>query len=200
MIKDTDLINVRNRNGGATGYEIPDQNIRRSWNYGETKKIPFGELRAFSYLPGGLFALNNLLVVENKEAIDLLNMEVEPEYFYTEDDIRRLLTTGSIDEFADFLDFAPEGAIDIAKNIAVKEQIPDVRKRDMLGKKTGLNINNAIMVNEVMDAEDENPKEEEAPKRRVSLDIKKDEATAEKKERRMAPPADKYKVVSTEKK
>ena len=137
-------------------------------------------------------------MVENKEALDLLNMEVEPEYFYTEDDIKKLLFEGSIDEFADFLDFAPEGAIDIAKNIAVKEQIPDVRKRDMLSKKTGLNINNAIMVNEVMDAEDELV-EEEVPKRRVSLDIKKEEK-AETKERRVTAPVDKYKVVSTEKK
>ena len=45
--------------------------------------------------------------------------------------------------------------IDIAKDIAVKEEIPDVRKRDMLSEKTGLNINNAIMVNKVMNAEDE---------------------------------------------
>ena len=196
MIKDTDLISVRNRNGGSTGYVIPDKNIRRSWNYGETKKIPFEELRAFSYLPGGLFALNNLLVVENKEAIDLLNMEVEPEYFYNEDDIKKILLSGSIDEFADFLDFAPEGAIEIAKNIAIKEQIPDVRKRDMLSKKTGLNINNAIMVNEVMNADEEEKPAEEAPKRRVQAEEKKSET----KERRVAPPADKYKVVIPEKK
>ena len=188
MIKDTDLIDVRNRNGGATGYTIPDQNIKRSWNYGETKKIPFGELKAFSYLPGGLFALNNLLVVENREALDLLNMEVEPEYFYTEDDIKKLLLEGSIDEFADFLDFAPEGAIEIAKNIAVKEQIPDVRKRDMLSKKTGLNINNAIMVNEVIDG-DEETVEDDTPKRRVPV---KEEKAATGERRTAAP---KYKVV-----
>ena len=168
MIKDTDLISVRNRNNGATGYFIPDRNIRRSWEYGETKKIPFEELKAFSYMSGGLFALNNLLVVEDKDALELLNMEVEPEYYYTENDIRELLFEGSIDAFADFLDFAPEGAIEIAKNLAVKEQIPDVRKRDMLGKKTGLNINNAIMVNEIMNDDAEETKEE-APKRRVAI-------------------------------
>ena len=192
MIEDKTLISVRNRNMGDTGYVIPDQNIKRSWAYGESKKIPFEELRAFSYLPGGLFALNNLLVVENEEALKLLNMEVEPEYFYTDEDIKRILLTGSVDEFADFLDFAPEGAIEIAKNIAVVEKIPDVRKRDMLSKKTGLNINNAIMVNEIMDAEDEK-KEEEAPKRRVKLEDKKTETGT--KERRTAAPN--YKVVSS---
>lgn len=195
MIQDNTLINVRNRNSGMTGYVIPDQNIKRSWSYNETKKIPFAELRSFSYMPGGLYALNNLLVVENKEALDLLNMEVEPEYFYTEDDIKKLLAIGSIDEFADFLDFAPEGAIEIAKNIAIADKVPDVRKRDMLSKKTGLNINNAIMVNEIMDAEEEK-KEEEVPKRRVT---KPEEKKVESgvKERRAAAPE--YKVVSSTK-
>lgn len=190
MIKDTDLIEVRNRNLGSTGYSIPERNLHRSWGAGETKKIPFEELRTFSYLPGGVYALKNLFVIENQEALDLLlNEEVEPEYYYNEADIKKLLLEGSIDEFADFLDFAPDGAIDIAKDIAVKEQIPDVRKRDMLSKKTGLNINNAIMVNEVMDAEDDNTDAEAPKQRRVQKEEPKDTP-----KRKAAAPA--YKVVS----
>ena len=193
MLKDTDLISVRNRNNGTTGYVIPDRNIRRTWEVNETKNIPFEELRSFSYLPGGLYALNNLLVVENEEALKALNMTVEPEYFYTEDQVRRVLFEGTIDEFADFLDFAPDGAIDIAKDMAIKEEIPDNRKREMLSKKTGLNINNAIMVNKVM-AEDDEPAEAEAPKqRRVQPEESKEETPA----RRTAAPA--YKVVATKK-
>ena len=84
----------------------------------------------------------------------------------------------------------PEGALEIAKDIAVKEEIPDVNKRKMLSEKVGLNINNAIMVNHVM--EEEESKEEESPKqRRVQL---KDDAPAESKRRAAAP---KYNVVST---
>ena len=182
------LISVRNRNNGTTGYTIPDRNIVRSWQINETKKIPFEELRSFSYMPGGLFCLNNLLVVEDKAALEALNMNVEPEYFYTEDDIRKLLFTGTIDEFADFIDFAPEGALNMAKDIAVKEEIPDVRKRDMLSKKIGLNINNAIMINKIMDEEET---EVEAPKERR---VKKEEAPAaeEAPKRRTTP---QYKVV-----
>ena len=48
-------------------------------------------------------------------------MEVEPEYNYTEEDIRNLLLNGTLDQLKDFLDFAPTGAIEIAKNIAVEE-------------------------------------------------------------------------------
>ena len=191
MIKDTDLIEVRNRNLGSTGYSIPEKNLHRSWGVGETKKVPFEELRTFSYMPGGIYALKNLFVIENKEALDLLlNEEVEPEYFYNEADIRKLLFEGSVDAFADFLDFAPDGAIEIAKDIAVKEEIPDVRKREMLTEKTGLNINNAIMVNKVMDAEDDENADEVTPKQR-RVQVKE---TKEAPKRKTTPPV--YKVVS----
>lgn len=180
MIKDTDLIQVRNRNNGSTGYTLEDGNFHREFSLNETKKVPFSELKQLQYAPGGQYILNNYLVIENKEALDLLNMAVEPEYFYDEASITEILFNGSIDAFADFLDFAPKGAIEIAKNIAIKEQIPDVRKRDMLSKKTGLNINNAIMVNQIMDAEDEKV-EEEGPKRRVPVEEKTETETKERR-------------------
>lgn len=188
MIKDTDLIQVRNRNNGTTGYTL-DGNFHRDFSPRETKKVPFSELRQLQYAPGGQYILSNYLVIENKEALDLLNMEVEPEYFYTEETVKDMLFNGSIDAFADFLDFAPKGALEIAKRIAVDEKIPDVRKRDMLSEKTGLNITNAIMVNEVMDAEDE--KKEEAPKQRR---VKTEESKPEVKGRRVEAPAQKIVV------
>ena len=181
-IADNELIQVRNRNIGSTGYTL-DGNFHREFAPKEIKRIPYSELKQLSYAAGGQYILDNYLVIEDKEVIELLNMEVEPEYFYTEDKVRELLFTGSVDAFADFLDFAPEGAIQLAKKIAIEEQIPDVRKRDMLSKKTGLNINNAIMVNEVMDAEDEEEKED-APKRRVPIKEEKIE-TEEKPARRI---------------
>ena len=193
MIKDTDLIVVRNRNRGTTGYTL-DNNFHREFNYGESKKIPFEELKRLQYAPGGMKILNDCLVIENQEALDLLNMKVEPEYFYTPDKIEDLLFKGTYDEFADFLDFAPEGAIEIAKTIAVEKEMPDMKKREMLGEKTGVNINNAIMVNRVMN--DETEKQEEKKERRVKVaeDVSEDVA---KPERRVAAP--KYNVVSTKK-
>lgn len=187
-IKDNDLIVVRNRNRGETGFVIDGEWTNFAVN--EVKKLPYHTLKSLTYIPGGQYILDNYLVVENEEALDLLNMKVEPEYFYTDEEIRKLLFNGSVDEFADFLDFAPKGAIEIAKNIAVKEQIPDVRKRDMLSEKTGLNINNAIMVNTIMDTDVEQPQEEKK-ERRVA--VKKETPTR----RADAPEVDsKYKVVS----
>lgn len=190
MIKDDTMVVVRNRDRGAVGYTL-DNNFHRNFEPNESKKVPYSELAALQYAPGGAYILEHFLVVEDKTALEALNMTVEPEYFYTEADVRKiLLEPNNMDEFMDFIDFAPEGAIDIAKDIAVKEQIPDVRKREALSKKTGLNINNAIMVNQVMN---ESEGEAEAPKERR---VKKDAETvtsevASKPERRVPQ----YKVV-----
>jgi len=181
-IADDELIQIRNRNVGSTGYTL-DGNFHREFAPGEIKKVPYSELKQLSYAAGGDYILRNYLVIEDREVIEYLNMEVEPEYFYTENKVRELLFTGSVDAFADFLDFAPEGAIQLAKRIAIEEQIPDVRKRDLLSKRTGLNINNAIMVNEVMNEEEEEVKQE-APKRRVPIEDDKTE-TKEKPARRI---------------
>lgn len=158
------LVSVRNRNNGFTGYTLPDRNLWRNFAPGETKRVPFEELQQLQYQPGGNVILKNLLVIESQEALDALDMTVEPEYHYTENDIRNLLLNGTVDQLKDFLDFAPEGAIEICKEIAVKEEIPDVRKRDAITEATGLNINNAINVNHIMDEGDS--KEEPAKKER----------------------------------
>ena len=190
---DKTLILVRNRNNGFTGYEIKDRGIWRNFAPGETKKIELEELKQLQYQPGGDYTLKNLLVVENKEALELLNMEVEPEYNYTEDDIRNLLLDGSLDQLKDFLDFAPAGAIEIAKTIAVKEEIPDIRKRDIISKATDFNINH------IMAEEAEKEKENEEAKKGRRTEIPKVE-TEGKRERRTAIPETKpatpnYKVV-----
>ena len=163
---DKTLIPVRNRNNGNTGYTIPDRGLWRNFTPGETKKIELEELRQLQYQPGGEYILNNLLVIENEEALALLNMKVEPEYNYTEDDIRNLLFNGSLDQLKDFLDFAPQGAIDIAREIAVKEEIPDIRKRDAISIATGFNINNAINVNHALKEEEDGEQKVETKRQR----------------------------------
>ena len=188
MIKDDTLIQVRNRARGSGGYTL-DSGVKRNFEYGEVKKVPFQELRELSYSQGGQYILKNYLVVENEEALELLNMKVEPEYFYDQASIRELLFNKGIDEFADFLDFAPKGAIDMACDMAVKEEVPDTRKREMLSKKTGLNIDTAIQVNNMFKEEEEEAEEPVVKQRRVQST----ETKATTGGRRAAAP--KYKVV-----
>ena len=169
---ETILVEVRNRDSGNVGYSIKDLGIWRNFAPGETKKVPLDELKALQYAPGGEFTLKHLLMVKDKDALSALNIETEPEYFYTEVEIKELLTKGTLDELKDCLDFAPQGVIEIIKKMAVDMQLPDTEKREAIFKATGFNINNAIIVNKVMD--------EPA-----------DEVQEEKKTRRVAPAAEK---------
>ena len=171
------MIEVRNRDAGSVGYIIPDQGIRRTFSPGESKKIALEELQALKYVPGGEFTLKHLLMVNDKDALSALNMETEPEYFYTEKEVKELLTTGTLDQLKDCLDFAPEGVIDLIKKIAVDIKLPDTLKREAIEKKTGFSINNAIMVNQVMDAEEE-VKEEPKTARRAAPITTGEEKTA----------------------
>ena len=93
MLEDKTILKVSNRDNGSVGYTIPDLgNLHRTFQPGETKEVTMGELRKLSYLPGGLNILKNLLIVDNKEAVEELIGEVEPEYYYTEEDVKKLIT------------------------------------------------------------------------------------------------------------
>lgn len=168
MIKDDTLINVRNRNNGTTGYTLADgAKETRLWAENEVKKITFAELKRVSYLPGGAELLRDYLVIEDPAAIEALNVGIDiqeqPEYLYTENEIRDLLFNGSLDELKDFLDFSPDGGIEIAKQIAVNEELPDMRKRKIISEATGFNINTAIEINDMM--KDNGVAEDAAPKK-----------------------------------
>jgi hypothetical protein len=160
MLKDTDLIEVINRSSGGVGYEIPDSNgLIRTFQKREKKKIPFEEIRKLLYQVGGEYIFTNLLVIKNEEAVkELFSTRPEPEYYYTEVEVRTLLETGTLDQLLDCLDFAPEGVIDIIKDVAVKIKLNDVSKRDAILAKTGFNVSKAIEINEETDVEEASEK------------------------------------------
>lgn len=54
MIAPDTIYAVKNRSSSMVGYVVPEMNIRREFQPGETKKIAFKELEALSYQPGGL--------------------------------------------------------------------------------------------------------------------------------------------------
>jgi hypothetical protein len=51
-----------------------------------------------------------------------------------------------LDRLEDLLNFAPTGVIELAKDLAVNLQIPDTRKRALISKKTGFNVDKAIEI------------------------------------------------------
>lgn len=167
MLNKNTRIKVKNRSTGPVVYTLPDMNnLHRKFYAGEVKDLPFEELQKLSYKPGGMYILENYLIIENKEAIDELLGKVELEYNYNENEIKDLLTKGSLDELLDCLDFAPAGVIDLLKKIAVEIEISDLRKRQAIFDKTGLNITKAI---EIKDAnKEETTAEAPATGRRVA--------------------------------
>lgn len=148
MLNKNTKLKIKNRNNGIVVYTLPDMNnVRRKFYPGETKEVTFEELQKLSYQPGGMYLLENYLVIDNEEARAALIGEVELEYTYTEEDVKNLLLNGSLDELLDCLDFAPIGVIGLVKDLAVKLEINDLSKRNAILEKTGLDITKAIEIN-----------------------------------------------------
>jgi hypothetical protein len=191
-MSDTKLITVTNRDSGHVGYTISERGIHRTFAARETKQIPLEELKQLQWVPGGEYILKHLLIVNDRDALSALNMEVEPEYFYTEDDIKKILSPeGTLDQLRDFLDYSPEGGKELIKKLAVEMELPDTRKRKIISEATGFSIDNAINVNAILNAEDAQSEEEEklARGQRRATPIKESAAPT----RRTTP---QYKVVT----
>lgn len=186
------MYNVKNRSAGVATYKIPEMGIRRTFSPGEVKKISAEELEKLTYRPGGMALLANFLQIMEPEAIAKVGLNPQPEYFMSEQDIVKMMTTGSLDEFLDCLDFAPPGVIDLVKKLSVSLPLGDINKRKALKEKTGFDCDAALKhVMEEKEDEGENTILKTGERR-----VKKDEQPATP-ERRTAP---KYNVVSSDKK
>ena len=132
MITQETMYNVKNRSSSMVVYRIPETNLRREFAPGETKRIPFGELEKLTYQPGGRELLENFLQILEEEVTTNLNVHRELEYDMSEEQVRDLLLTGSVDAFLDALDFAPIGVIDLIKSMAVALPLTNLQKRNDL--------------------------------------------------------------------
>lgn len=157
MLKDTDIVSVQNKVNATVVYQVPDlNNLVREFRPGEIKKVPMDELRRLSYDNGGRVTLQQYLFIDNKEAVDELLGETAPEYFYTQDDIKTLLVSGSIEQFEDFLNFAPAGLKDTMKDMAVDIKVNNVKKRELIKEYLGLDVSKAIELLEDNEEDDKN--------------------------------------------
>ena len=143
IIEDTKY-NVKNRSSSIVVYRIPETNLRREFEPGEIKRVPFGELEKLTYQPGGRELLENFLQILEEEVTTDLNVHREVEYDMSETQIRDLLTHGSLDAFLDALDFAPIGVIDLIKTMSVSLPLEDYNKRKALLEKTGFDVDKAV--------------------------------------------------------
>lgn len=139
-------IKIKNRGAATVIYSIPEIGIRREFSPGETKEIPEKELQSLSYVPGGEEIITNFLQVKDEAALKEINVNVEPEYFYSEEKIKELLTEGSMDAFLDMLDFAPESVLELIKTYAVSLPLNDSTKRELIKEKLHFDVDNALKI------------------------------------------------------
>ena len=136
--------NVKNRSAATVLYSIPEDHVRRRFMPGETKRISYEELLHLSYQPGGREMMANFLQIQSVGVPKSFGIKTEPEYYMSEQDVLNLLKTGSLDQFLDCLDFAPEGVIELIKKFAVELPLADYDKRQALKKKTGFDVDAAV--------------------------------------------------------
>lgn len=144
MAKKEYYYNVKNRSAGVVIYRIPEDNVRRHFAVGETKRISYTELLHLSYQPGGRQLMANFLQIQSEGATRSLNIKTEPEYYMNEQQIVALIKNGSLDQFLDCLDYAPIGVIDLIKKYSVEIPLSDYDKRQALKEKTGFDVDAAI--------------------------------------------------------
>ena len=148
------MIKVTNRSRGVTIYKIPDKHIRREFAPNKTKEVAFEELQYLAQLPGGKELIYNYLYVqEDVLHHPTLNINEEQEYWITEDKIPGWMTTCSLDEFKDALDFAPAGVKDLIKKYAVSMPLNDVAKREALEEMLNFRVSNIIENSKTEDGE-----------------------------------------------
>ena len=139
-----ELVTVENRTAGKIVYQIPDRHIRRELAPRQSIRVPKEEIEALSYTAGGLDLIRNHLLVKDEQVLDDLNIHREPEYYMNADNVAKLIREGSLNEFKDALDFAPDGVKDMIKDLSVQIPLNDFSKRQALKEMTGFDVDAAI--------------------------------------------------------
>ena len=151
-------VNVKNRSAGSVVYHVPDLRVRRDFAPGEVKTVDSEELTLLSYTQGGKLILNEYLQILDEPVRKEVTGPVEPEYKYTDEDVKKLILTGSLDAFLDALDFAPTGVIDLIKQYAVSLPMADMNKMQAMKEKLGFDVRTAIENNKEDEPVQEKPK------------------------------------------
>ena len=173
MVDKQKIITLINRGAGRAGYSIPEMGgLHRTFAPNEKKEVTFEEIEKLSWVDGGRAILKDYLIIADEEAAQEILGVVEPEYFYTIREVKKLLEKGSLSQLQDALEFAPEGVIDVIKKEAVESNLNDVAKRQEIQKATHFSVDKAIEINnEANNVEDNNQKSEEVISKRRAQPI-----------------------------
>lgn len=138
-------IQVTNRSVGTVGYALPEIRIERVFNPGETKACTVKELDTLWGKHGGAQLIMNELMVQDKEWCEK-HWDVPIEYFWGADEVKKCLLEDSVELFAESLDFAPSGVLELIKHYAWKLPLADLNKIHIIAEKTGFDVQAAIKI------------------------------------------------------
>lgn len=143
-------VQIVNRSSGPVGYKIPEINLARTFAAGESKIIDTEELQKLAYQSGGQELIDMYFLIKDSEVANEFSplAAKELEYNYTKEDVIKLVQFGTIDEFLDALDFAPEGVVELIKSVSIELPLTDTRKMQAFKDKKGTDLANLIKINE----------------------------------------------------
>lgn len=164
---DKQYIEVRNLTGQTVAYKIEEDNIRRVFEPHEVKKITAEELRKAAYKYGNNVLFQDYLCINNKELAEELGVpEDAVEYWWTKEDIDRVLIEGSMDEFLDALDYGPKGIVNAIKDRAIQIKLNSMEKRKAILDKLGFDITKIIELQDAVKVNNETDTQEPKKSRR----------------------------------
>lgn len=179
------IVSVMNRSRSTVVYTLDEPAVRRQFAPSQTLKIPVEELEALTYKPGGKNLLDRFLQIQDEEVVSNFLGTVEPEYWLKEENVIKLLQTGTVDELTDCINFAPTGVRDLIKKYAYELPVNDTRKCKVIKDLMGFDVMEALRHKAEVEA-DEPTVETTKPERLVKK-------TDETPKRKAATPN--YKVV-----
>ena len=166
---DKQYIEVRNLTGQTVAYKIEEDNIRRVFAPHETKKITAEELRKAAYKYGNNVLFQDYLCVDNKELAEEFGVpEDAVEYWWKKEDIDRVLSEGSMDEFLDALDYAPKGIVTAIKDRAIETKVNSMEKRKAILDNLGDDITKIIELQEAAGIDNVTVEDKPKSRRRVA--------------------------------
>lgn len=175
---------VSSKYNGFLTVTMPNTGIRYIWNrINDSRELTLDQLKEMLNAPGGRSIIENKLIVHDPAAVEALELDVEPEYYYSEKDIEALLTDGTVEQLDDALNFAPNGTKELIAETAVKIKLENRDKIALITKKTGKDINDQIKV------------EEESQKEETSVETGRKAPIFKAESSEKTPTQRKYKIV-----
>lgn len=171
-VADTVMISVRNMTNQTVVYIIEEDNIRRRFTAFETKKVSAKELRKLYYIDGGDVLLQDYLSIDNKELAGEFGVPADMiEYYWTKEDVDKVLLEGSIEALQDAIEFGPAGISELIKERAIQLDINDLAKRKVIDDMLNIDLNSMSEI--YKDEQEENG--QSVSKRRVQVEEPKTE-------------------------